>query len=428
MCDIGNLSLSEGSKYSFTDDQQKAFDLFKSKKSLLICGGGGNGKSYLIKGISDHCDEKCIEHIVCSTTGTSAVNINGRTLHSVFGIRPDTKDFEAHATKIMSDQRMKVIHSSLKRVKVIIIDEVSMLDNVLCEAVSTILKIIKFSNAPFGGVQMVFVGDLFQLPPVTNTYCFLSKCWNELKPKVVELKTVVRQAGDLAFQKILAEVRMGDVSDDTYNLLEGLKDTTFPDHIIPTKLYPKNVAVDNINNIELQKLKATGKQSSIYKPTFTNVAPKSQENMLKDLTVELCVGAQVMVIRNINLSANLVNGSRGVVTGLHKKGVFIQVVDGSTHDITFTKDDLENKKSVSFLPLKLAYAITIHKSQGATLDAIELDLGKDIFQCGQAYTGLSRAKTMKSVRITNLCKGAWQTDPLVLEWIKSHSVGTSTDK
>ena len=85
---------------------------------------------------------------------------------------------------------------------------------------------------------------------------------------------------------------------------------------------------------------------------------------------------------------------------------------------TFEADELDNKKSVSFLPLKLAYAITIHKSQGATLDAIEIDLGKDIFQCGQAYTGLSRAKTMKNIRITNLCKGVWKTDPLVLEWLR----------
>lgn len=412
---MSSLSLNSG---GLTDDQQKAYDIFTQKKSMLVCGGGGNGKSFLIRKLVDNCINSYIDYVVCSTTGTSAVNINGRTLHSVFGLKPDTKDYEGHATKIMSETKMKMIHAKLKRVRVIILDEVSMLDDVLCEGISTILKIIKFSNQPFGGVQMVFVGDLFQLPPVANKYCFLSKSWNELKPSVVELKTVVRQAGDTLFQNILHEVRYGEVSDETYKLLEELKNTKFPDHIVPTKLYPVNVAVDNINNLELEKLKALGNQSVMYKPTFTNIVPKAQESMCKDYTVDLCIGAQVMVIRNINLDANLVNGSRGVVKNLSNKSATIQTLDGSIHTISYAKDELDNKKSVSFLPLKLAYAITIHKSQGATLDAIEIDLGKDIFQCGQAYTGLSRAKTMKNIRITNLCKGVWKTDPLVLEWLR----------
>lgn len=406
---------------TFTTDQQYAIDVFQNKQSLLICGGGGNGKSFVTRSIADICKEEDKSYVLCSTTGTSAINIGGRTLHSVFGLKPWIKDYEEHARKLMSDKRNKSVYDKLKTIKVLIVDEVSMLDNILCEGISTILKTIRFSHKPFGGIQVVFVGDLLQLPPVENTYCFLSKSFKELKPTVVELKQVIRQAGDTTFQKVLETVRRGKITDEIHGLLENLKNTQFPENIMPTKLYPVNCDVDKINNAELAKLKASGKKSIVYQATFNNIPQSTQDHIKKDYTVELCVGAQVMITRNINIAENLVNGSRGFVKNLDANGAIVQLVDGSVHSIIYAKDDLQNKKSVSFLPLKLAYAITIHKAQGATLDAIELDLGKKIFQCGQAYTGLSRARTMKSVKITDLSAEIWKADPLVIEWLQSNT-------
>lgn len=387
-------------------------DVMNNNRSVYIGGGGGVGKSFLINEIVQKKTEQMKNIVVSATTGTASVNINGKTLYSVFGLTPFIQDYEEHAEFLM--KRRKDIVKIIKTLHTLVIDEVSMLDDIMCDGVSVILSAIRKDDSPFGGVQMVFVGDMFQLPPVKNDWCFKSYYWRELNPKKYDLTTIVRQKDDIQFQSILKNIRVGNCQKEIVKKLLPLKHTVFPDHISPTHLYATNVDVDKINTKELNKLKEQNKKSMIYNATFINMNPCTGYD------ADLCEDAQVMVTRNIDIENNLVNGTRAVVVDLHPTHVHIKCLDGTIHNIEFTTEDrdIKGKQQIRFMPLRLAYALTIHKAQGATLDCMEISLDEKVFGYGQAYTGLSRARDMKSIKIVKLSMKAFHTSPDVIEWYK----------
>jgi ATP-dependent DNA helicase PIF1 len=216
-----------------------------------------------------------------------------------------------------------------------------------------------------------------------------------------------------------------------------LKNTQFDDEIIPTKLYPKNVNVDKINEIEIRKLKEAGNETLMYKAEATKDNIKS----ISKYDVELVENSQVIVTRNIDIAAGIVNGMRGIIKNLFKDSVIIKDVDGNLHNISYYTDvfDYDNaatadatdagksKKSakaakaakaaaksyILHMPLKVSYALSIHKSQGMTIDALEIDLGDNIFTCGQGYTALSRAKSLKCIKIIDVSKQSFKINPYV---------------
>ena len=404
-----------------TKSQEFAFEQFKEGHNLFICGSGGNGKSFLIDHINNYCHSKYIYCRVCSTTGTSAVNINGKTLHSLFGLKPWAINYEQHADFIID--KYKFISKQLRKIRVLIIDEVSMLDDVMCNGISLLLQRVNDTSEPFGGVQIIFVGDIFQLPPVQNNYCFFSESWTDANPKIIELKECVRQEGDIEFYNILEEVKYGSISQENYDKLKSLKNNEFPEDIKPTKLYSTNVDVDKINIQEFNKLKENN-ESKVFTPIFSGFDKKERERTIKKYEIELCLDSQVMITRNVSLDDNIVNGTRGVVTKMCDDFIVIKTVDNKKKTIPYIKDDIQSdsktKKTISYLPVKLAYALTIHKSQGATLDCMEIDLGNKIFSNGQAYTGLSRARNMKSVKITKIKKESIRADEKVVEWMQKN--------
>jgi ATP-dependent DNA helicase PIF1 len=305
-----------------------------------------------------------------------------------------------------------------------------MLNDELFEKISEIFQIIKKSKLPFGGIQIILVGDLFQLSPITGNYCFLSKHWDECNIKPFLLKTNMRQK-DLDFQQLLERLRYGRCSDDDYNTLVKLKKTKFPDNIIPTKLYSKNIDVDSINNKELAKLLTDQFNEfgeEIRPRTYTirfvsnNIEHKKfAKNWAVNISkiqekLELCLNAQVMLTYNINIKAGLVNGARGYITGFLNDTVRVKFINGLEIFIEYISRKMTNNDEIeiSYIPLKLAWAISIHKSQGMTIDALEVDLGNSIFANGQAYTALSRARNMNSVKITNLLKSSFKASPAVV--------------
>ena len=385
-------------------------------ENILITGPAGTGKSYTIKYIIEllRADNKNVG--LTATTGTAAFIIGGQTIHSFMGLGICDGSIADIFIKIRNRPN---IYKRLAELDVLIIDEVSMLDTVLFEKISDIFCYIKSNslkntellNKPFGGIQIILIGDFCQLAPVNGIYCFLSKLWQTANIKVVLLEELVRQNDDILFQQILQIIRKGKCTDNILKVLNALKETQFDNEIIPTKLYPTNINVDKINDIEINKLKEAGNNKYTYaaEATKDNIANISKYN------VELVENSQVIVTRNIDISAGIVNGTRGVVKNLFKDFVVIKDTQGNFHNITYYKDifDKKSKSYILHMPLKVSYALSIHKSQGMTIDAVEIDLGDNIFTCGQAYTALSRAKSLKSIKIIEVSKQSFKINPFV---------------
>jgi ATP-dependent exoDNAse (exonuclease V) alpha subunit len=227
----------------------------------------------------------------------------------------------------------------------------------------------------------------------------------------------MRQSGDNGFKSLLDRVRWGDCSKEDLDILRGCQTTVFPESIVPTKLYSKNMNVDAINQREYDKLDT---HSQEYLCWHLNEGSKkwAAANRIPE-KVYFRVGAQVMCTRNIP-TMGLVNGSRGVVTDVTPNDVSIKLIDGGSVRLGFiTVSPFDNPYiEVKYVPLKLAWAITIHSSQGMTIDALEVDLGRDVFAPGQAYTGLSRAKSLSTVRITSVIAQSFITSPTVKKFFK----------
>ena len=404
-------------------EQQNALDAFMKGDNIFLTGPAGTGKSVTLNKIIDFCISKNIKYGVTATTGTAAFLIGGKTLHSYLGIglaKESAKDIYEYVR-----YKLKYTADKLRDISVLIIDEISMLEGELFEKISKYLSFIRRDPKPFGGLHLVITGDFCQLEPVNGDYCFKTDEWTRTSLKTIYLHKLVRQDGDLEFQNMLSKLRYGKCTDKIYKRLLELKDTEFGE-IKPTILYPKNYNVDIINKREYEKLIESGVQKSIYKIILPPLA-KNREKANKWIatleiteSVELCIGAQVVVLANINQDAGIVNGTRGKIFDLKPKSVIIKRIDDSIYEIEYHKSVSSEDPNihVSFMPLKLAYALTIHRSQGLTLDAVEIDIGSNIFAAGQAYTALSRAKDLKSIKIKAISKSSFIIKPEVLELYK----------
>lgn len=330
--------------------------------------------------------------------------IGGVTLHSFAGIG----DGEAALTRCY-DMASRVA-TNWRRCKRLIIDEISMIDGKYFEKIEAVARFIRKSEKPFGGIQLILCGDFLQLPPVAKfdknskeqaRFCFETPVWEKCIELSYELKQVHRQK-DLSFVKILNYIRIGHVTQDiTDTLLATSRQKIEANGILATQLCSHTKDANSINESKLDAL--TGE-------TKTFEAQDSDINMKKLLdlqvpapgTLVLKIGAQVMLLKNINLSAGLVNGARGVV---------VKYVDGFPV-VKFKNNKLFAAKPEKWaiktpggiivtrkqVPLKLAWAFSIHKSQGLTLDCVEMSLSK-VFEAGQAYVALSRAQSLDSLRV-----------------------------
>jgi ATP-dependent DNA helicase PIF1 len=396
--------------------QRLAVDQILNGENILITGPAGTGKSYTIKHIIELLNNNKKNVGLTATTGTAAFIIGGQTIHSFLGLGINDSSL---ADIFINIKKHSNIYKRLVELDVLIIDEVSMLDTILFEKISDIfcyikshsLKDIELLKKPFGGIQIILIGDFCQLAPVNGIYCFLSKLWETANIKVILLDELVRQNDDILFQKILQIIRKGKCTDNILKVLNVLKDTQFDEDIIPTKLYPKNINVDKINEIEINKLKEAGNKTIIYK------AEASSDNIknVNKYDIELVENSQIIVTRNIDIYMGIVNGMRGVIKHLNNTYVIIKDSEGKLHNISYYKDiiDKTTKSYISHMPLKVSYALSIHKSQGMTIDALEIDLGENIFTCGQAYTALSRAKSLKSIKIIDVSKNSFKINPYV---------------
>lgn len=428
---------------SLTEEQKRAYDAIVAGKSIFLTGPGGTGKSFLLKYLYDTIPSMTGKHItITAMTGCAALLIGrfAKTLHSWAGIGLGRDPATALAATIRRSGKC------LRRwlgVDILVIDEVSMLTPELLEKLDSIAKTLRRCALPMGGIQMVFVGDFYQLPPVNKDkeketqFVFESPLWYEIVKETIQLTQILRQ-DDPIFQHILQEARKGELSEESLQILQKRQDRSWQQlQIKPTLLFTRRAEVDNINDRNLRALQGqryTYKAKTEFSPIqstsgLTESSPevkKAIEKMDRDspymAELTLTQGAQVMLLTNLDHEAELVNGSRGVVVGFEPNGApLVQFRRGVPMSITPTTWESEDMDGVlrKQIPLRLAYAITIHKAQGATLDCALIDIGTNTFEYGQAYVALSRVKNLESLYIWDVEPTAFKTHPKVKEFYQT---------
>jgi len=416
-------------------NQTTALNILKTGKNVFITGSAGTGKTHLLNQYIQYLKERRIYATIVAPTGIAASHLKGNTIHSFFalGIRDTTVD-NGYVEFLQDKSYLKTRFSKLQ---VLIIDEVSMVSPEIFASMDKVLRAFKNSPDPFGGVQVVISGDFFQLPPVSKEFkekrfAWQSPVWKALELKSCYLHEKFRQDDDQLI-KVLDEIRTGEVSAEAQSILDDCFEKVLSREFRATKLYTHNMDVDRINLEELAKLKG---KAQLFKYTSKG-SVKNIEKIFKTALVleELTLkkDAVVLFIKN-NPEKGYVNGTTGVVLGFEGDIPVVQTSTGQkirvvAEDWTIENDKGETVATISQLPLRLAWAITIHKSQGMTLDAAEIDLSKT-FEVGQGYVALSRIKNIEGLRLMGLNEMALKVDPLTLridEPIKKASLKASQE-
>jgi ATP-dependent DNA helicase PIF1 len=416
-------------------EQQIAFDKYIQGHNIFITGPGGSGKSALIRLINDHAYKHFKGIYVTAMTGCAAVLLNckAKTLHSWAGIGLGNGTIEQLVTKIKKNKFAKALWKSTD---ILVVDEVSMLSLKLFNVLNAIGKAVRNNPNPFGGIQLIFSGDFFQLPPVgdkdetdTQRFCFESDDWNAVfRPHCqIQLIKIFRQTDEI-YSTILNQIREGKIRRKSNDLILQYVGRPFAANLVaePTKLFPTRAKVENINNTKMSALQSDEKEFKIKylkdlemtraeRATRCDYTDKDIQmeleflanNLICEKEMKLKVGAQVMSIINIQSDRGLdvCNGSQGIITGFCAVSGCPQVKFNNGIEMIMTRNIWQSDKipgiGVSQVPLILAWALTIHKSQGATLDAAEIDVGSGIFECGQTYVALSRVKSLDGLYLTS---------------------------
>ena len=391
--------------------QDEAFDLMVSGKNVFITGPGGSGKSEAIKLFTNLYSE--IKKIaITSTTGTSALLIGGSTLHSYLGIGLGKGSIDAISSLIF---KRSYLRKRWCEIDVLVIDEISMLSPELFDKIENIARIVRHNRFPFGGIQLILSGDFCQLPcPNSDEFCFRAKSWDSCIKHVVYLNEIIRQT-DIQFQKCLNSIRIGNLDAEVIDLLNSRIGVKLENNlgVKPTKLFSLNHLVDQVNNQEIQKLAKNNPQFYEYEAEITIYNKKNRDEILEKYNkyciapqvLQLCEGVQVMLLCNLDLNAKLANGSRGIVSGFIDDLPVVKFLTGEErlidyHTWEIEENDVKNMQIIQ-IPLKPAYAISINKSQGCSLDYVEVDL-RDVFEYGQSYVALSRVKNLEGLSIIGL--------------------------
>lgn len=429
------LKMMQSHTIKLNPDQRKAYEYMAQGKSVFITGAAGTGKTSIVKMFAKLY--KASKNIaVVSTTGTSAILINGTTLHSYLGIGLGNGSVGAMSTKIL---KKPYLRKRWRELEVLVIDEISMLSPALFDKLEEIARIVRGclvrpNTRPFGGIQLILSGDFLQLPCInSNNFCFDAEKWKECISHTINLTTIIRQ-GDTVFQECLNDVRVGNLTEKTINILESRVGIVLTNDygIRPTQLFPLNRDVDKINESELCCLGDVdfyeyNMEISIYSTCKNKKYAMERYKKYTTATEKLmlALGAQVMLIHNLDLECKLANGSRGVVTGFVDDLPRIKFVNGEERVIDYHIWEVEERDvkmmRVIQIPLKLAWATSIHRSQGCSLDYVEIDL-ENIFEQGQAYCALSRVKSLEGLSIISLDLDKIRAHPEAVEYYKKLSL------
>jgi ATP-dependent DNA helicase PIF1 len=427
-----------------TPEQEQVAKKVLSGQNAVITGAGGTGKSFLLRYLIQELELLHPGRVaVTGMTGIAAANIGGQTLHSFAGIGLAWGGVQRLVKQINNQSHAT---QRWQQAKVLVVDEVSMCDGSLFTKLEEIAQRIRHSREPFGGLQLLLCGDFLQLPPVreaTNEYaqdgekfCFQTAAWDRcaLTQNTLLLETAVRAAADPTFVDILSEVRLGKVSEKSRKALEACRTSVKPvptDGICPTKLYCLNKDVDKENKSQLDSLPGEAvvleaEDTWTGDPPEKNVQVNLGDTLNKRVPkkLHLKVGAQVILIKNYP-EWGLVNGSRGIVVAFRFKSPLVRFDNGKLIRISKQQfivrgsDGIELKRSQ--VPLKLGWALTVHKAAGLTLSraVIKVDAA---FEAGQAYVALSRLTGIDGLWISGgINPSRTRADPDALKFYMDHA-------
>ena len=433
---------------NLTEQQLKLLNDFDDGNNIFLTGPGGCGKSTIIKYMVKHAIEQSKKIQVCALTGCASVLLNckAKTIHSWAGIGLAKGDPLQIVRNVISNKYKK---KNWLNIDILVIDEVSMMSKKIFEILDAIGKKVRKNKLPFGGIQLICSGDFFQLPPVgniddidTNMFCFESELWNNTFDINYVLKDIFRQT-DKKYTKILNEIRLGKLYRSSYNtLLECVNKKIDNELIKPTILFPKRKDAVVINIRELNKLNT---EEYIYNKSSHNVVLTLEEkevnlkfnnnqkeheieylkkNTIVDNKIVLKIGANVMCITNIDKTDSnnrIVNGSKGIIIDFKDELPLVKFNNGQTRLIDYHIWESENIPGIAIrqIPLIYSWAITIHKSQGISLENAIIDAGNNVFECGQIYVALSRVKSLDGLYLINFNPQKIKVNKKVLKFYNS---------
>jgi len=402
--------------------QDEAFEILKTGNNVFITGSAGSGKTHLINRYIAFLREHKVDVAVTASTGIAATHMGGVTIHSWsgLGVRDTLSEWDLETLESRS-----YLWKRFDNVKVLIIDEVSMMHHFRLDMVDRTLRHFRRNTKPFGGIQVVLVGDFFQLPPISRShepdahFVFKSDAWKDAGFTVCYLTTQFRQTDD-AYLTVLNAIRANDVDEDAREHLRKRYKKKPEINIEPTRLYTHNADVDNVNENELDKISANATEYTMTSKGSKNHVELLKKSCLAPSNLRLKLGAKVMCVKN-NFEGKYVNGTLGIVTSCEPwEDPVIRVANGQEIKIgrvdwQITDEDGKIKASINQYPLRLAWAITIHKSQGMSLDAVEIDLSRS-FEKGMGYVALSRVRSLAGLSILGINEMAFQVNDEVLEF------------
>lgn len=396
--------------------QEDALTILKMGKSTFLTGSAGSGKTYVLNQYIDFLKRAGINVAVTASTGIAATHINGMTIHSWSGIGIKDAFEEGELKKIKKTKKLK---ERFESVQVLIIDEISMLDACRLDMVDEVLRYVRDPNEPFGGIQVVFSGDFFQLPPVTKygekvVYAYESDSWKQLNPAIAYLETIHRHT-DTDFRNLLTALREREVDEYVYDLLSERAEIQTPDREM-TRLYTHNRDVHTENVQALEKIESEPLVFKMQESGRKTYVSSLKRGCLAPEMLDLKIGAEVMFVKN-DPGGRFVNGTRGTVVDLDLYGFpVVSILDGDevvAKPVDWSvEEDGKILASITQIPLRLAWAITVHKSQGMTLDEAEIDLS-NAFVPGQGYVALSRVRGLSGLFLKGMNQHALEVDPRV---------------
>lgn len=398
--------------------QKQSVYAIEDGSNVFITGSAGTGKSFLLQYLKRNYLSSGL-HITAST-GIAAINVGGQTIHSWSGIGLGNLPSQ-QLIKNLATPKFSHLKKRIRMANMLAIDEISMISAKIFDLLNDLFKDIRKSNKAFGGLQLILFGDFLQLPPVDRSYdlhsnynfCFQSKAWNELDLKSFVLDESFRQK-DQHFIGLLNNIRFGQISSDDIKILESrINLDNVNDGIKPTILVTHNSQMESINKIALQKIPHS---SHFFEASFkgdSNKIENLRKNCLATEKLELKIGCQVMMLKNTYQKEGVINGSLGIVKDFtlkkgypiveFKNGALITIApeDWVLEKYDQSKEELVEEAKMTQIPLIPSWAITIHKSQGMTLDKIKCNLTYS-FSDGQIYVALSRVKTLEGLFIEGL--------------------------
>ena len=439
-------NMENPSQSYFDEKLETILDCVFSKRNIILHGPGGVGKSYTLRYVAKALEERGAKVFITALTGVAALtlagdkshNIQVSTLHSFAGVGTAQLDAEALIARVKT--RSKKVKNWLK-CQVLIIDEVSMLGGSFFTKLDKIAKAIRKNSNPFGGIQLIFSGDMLQLSPVKDSWVFSTDEWKELDLRPFILEIPYRYNNPEFFQMLL-RIRLGEQTEDDHKIIRGrvrankkmqeiltsLSHEKAGEIIKPTMFFSKRIDVDTFNSMELEKLPGEKVEFIAFDQFETRKGFPVREEYIKILddsiprSVCFKVGAQVMLKKNIDINGGLVNGSRGVVSEIIKdEALIVKFLSGIKLRVELDTSEVEDKYAIAKrtqIPFVLAWGTTIHKSQSCTLDYAVVDLGPSIFSEGQAYVALSRCANIEGLFISEFLPRSIIVNKEALRYVK----------